>query len=89
VNTPLERQRKAHEDTRLDALDATAIAIRDTADELERSVERRAGQTRLQIQRRGADLAERRRLSERYGGNWQEEVGRAEWESRGRPMSDG
>jgi len=83
VNTPLERQRKAHEDTRLDALDATAIAIRDTADELERSVERRAGQTRLQIQRRGADL------SERYGGNWQEEVGRAEWESRGRPMSDG
>ncbi len=80
---------KAQEDERLDALHATAIAIRDTADELARVVERRAGQTRLQMQRRAADRAERRRLSEKYGKNWQEQIGRAEWESRGRPIGDG
>jgi hypothetical protein len=81
-------ERKAQEDERLDVLHAAAIAIRDTADELARVVERRAGQTRLQMQRRIRDRAERRRLVGKYGKNWKELIGRAEWESRGRP-SDG
>src|SRR2546421_113328 len=40
------------------------------------------------MQRRATDRAERRRLVEKFGKRWKEEVGRCEWEIRGRPTGD-
>jgi hypothetical protein len=75
-------------DEALDELHAVWSRIRDEADEVCRLIESRAGRTRLQMQRRATDRAERRRLVEKFGKRWKEEVGRCEWEIRGRPTGD-
>jgi hypothetical protein len=84
----IERERQAREDDRLDELHAAWTRIRDEADAVCRLIESRSGKTRKQIERRIRDRAVRRVLVDRHGKNWVEQVGRAEWESRGRPTSD-
>ena len=83
-----ERESVRVEDEQLDALHTAWIRIRDEADDVCRFIEKRAGVTRLQMQRRIRDKSQRRILIERYGKRWQEKIGRAEWEVRGRPMGD-